>query len=257
LSSFPVLPKDEKRTTASSFTLRLLPAVAISLLLFPALARARGGLQEPHQPLGSLSSVGEVYVNNSPAPADSTIFTDDTIRTGATGTATFTSGAKGSFQISPQSQLVFNGGDQYVAELQMGMVVMSSLRGSQGLSLRTGVFSVAAMAEWEQSTSKIEKAPDGSFTITCLDGSMILVPTNGSNGLLIQTGQTVTISSQGKLSAVKETAPAPAQTPAASQSSTSTTKWVILGVVSAGAAAAAAAAALAGHKSSSVSPATP
>lgn len=229
--------------------------LAVSVLLFPGIGSARGRSQE-HQALGSLSSVGEVYVNNSAAPADSTIFSGDTVRTGTAGTATFTSSAGGSFQISPQSQLAFNGGDQYAAELQSGMVVMSSMRGPQGLSVRIGSFSAVGVTDGEQSTSKIEKAADGTFTVTCLDGSVLLVPTTGSNGLLMQAGQTVSVSAQGQLSAVTETTPAPQRKPAPAtvQTSTSYTKWIILGV--AGAGAAGAAAALGGHKSSpSVSPA--
>src|SRR5580704_11036252 len=239
LSSMWVDPKDRMRSRTSRFSLQLLSLLVVLSLLFPAIGQA-GGRSQEHQALGSLSSVGEVYVNNSPARGDSTILTGDTVRTGKAGTATFTSSAQGTFQISPQSQVAFNGGDQYVAELQSGMVVMSSMRGPQGLNLRLGGFT----------------AGDGTFAVTCLDGSVILVPTTGSNGLLMQAGQTVSISAQGQLSAVKETGPAPPNaTPGTVQQSKSYTKWIILGVVGAGAAGAAAA--LGGHHSSSppVSPA--
>jgi hypothetical protein len=232
----------------------------------PAGARTRS---QEHEALGSLSSVGEVYVNNSPAPADATIFAGDTIRTGATGTATFTSGVEGTFQVLPGSQIAFNGGEQYAAELQTGSVVASSQRGPQGLSVRSGSYTVVGATEGELTSAKIERGADGSFTVTCLDGSVILVPTGeGSSGVLIQSGQMVTISARGKLSAVKEAAapvtapgtPAPA-TPAPASAPTSagvsnTTKWIIAGVAIAGGAGAALALA-GGHKSSSVSPATP
>ena len=255
LSSLWANPEDKMRTRSSRRSLRLLVLLALSTFLFPVTSQA-GRRSQEHQPLGSLSSVGEVYVNNSPAPADSTIFSGDTVRTGLAGTATFTSSAQGTFQISPQSQVAFNGGDQYVAELQSGMVVMSSMRGPQGLNLRLGGFTAVGVTDGEQSTSKVEKAGDGTFAVTCLDGSVILVPTTGSNGLLMQAGQTVSISAQGQLSAVKETGPAPPNaTPGTVQQSKSYTKWIILGVVGAGAAGAAAA--LGGHHSSSppVSPA--
>jgi len=234
----------------------------------PASAGARTRSQE-HQALGSLSSVGQVSVNNSAAPADATIFSGDVIHTGANATATFTSSAEGSFQILAGSQIAFNGGEQYAAELQAGTVVMSSQRGTQGLSTRIEGYTVVGASEGEQATSKIERAADGSVTVTCLDGSVILVPTGeGSSGVLIQSGQMVTISARGKLSAVKEAAapvtapgtPAPA-TPAPASAPTSagvsnTTKWIIAGVAIAGGAGAALALA-GGHKSSSVSPATP
>jgi hypothetical protein len=252
LSSLWTNPKDRMRIRASRFSPLLLALLALSNLLLPAVCRASGRSQE-HQPLGSLSSVGEVYVNNSAAPADSTIFSGDTVRTGAAGTATFTSSAQGTFQLSPQSQLAFNGGDQYVAELQSGMVVMSSKRGPQGLNVRLGSFTAVGVTDGEQSTSKIEKAADGTFTVTCLDGSVILVPTTGSNGLLMQAGQTVSISGQGQLSAVKEVAP-PNPTPGTVQQKKSYTLWIVLGVAGAGAAGAAAAL---GSKHSSTPPVSP
>jgi hypothetical protein len=269
VTSFLVLPEDEKRTKLPGFIPRLLSTIAIAFLLMAAAAQARTGSQEK-QPLGSLSSVGQVYVNNALAPADTTIFTGDVIRTGPSASATFTSSAEGTYQILPGSQLAFNGGDQYVAELQAGTVVLSSRRGPQGLNVRIGSYTAVGVTEGEQSTSKIEKAADGSFTVTCLDGSVILVPTaEGSSGLLIQAGQMVNISARGKLSAVKDAAPGaapasasapgetppPAPAPTSTQSNNNYTKWIIIAL--AGAGGAGAAIALGSHKSNSVSPATP
>jgi hypothetical protein len=245
-------PEDKMRTSTSRLSPLLLALLAISNLVTPTVAQA-GKRSQEHQALGSLSSVGEVYVNNSPAPADSTIFSGDTVRTGAAGTATFTSSAQGTFQISAQSQVAFNGGDQYVAELQSGMVVMSSMRGPQGLNLRLGSFTAVGVTDGEQSTSKIEKAADGTFAVTCLDGSVILVPTAGSNGLLMQAGQTVSISGQGQLSAVKEVAP-PNPTPGTVQQKKSYTLWIVVGAAGAGAAGIALAL---GGKHSSTPPVSP
>jgi hypothetical protein len=252
LSSLWANPEDKMRSSTSRLSSLLLALLAISNLLTPTVAQA-GARSQEHQPLGSLSSVGEVYVNNSPAPADSTIFSGDTVRTGAAGTATFTSSAQGTFQISAQSQVAFNGGDQYVAELQSGMVVMSSMRGPQGLNLRLGSFTAVGVTDGEQSTSKIEKAGDGTFAVTCLDGSVILVPTAGSNGLLMQAGQTVSISGQGQLSAVKEVAP-PNPTPGTVQQKKNYTLWIVIGAAGAGAAGIGAAL---GGKHSSTPPVSP
>jgi hypothetical protein len=267
-----VLPESLKRLTLKDFFARLLATGAVAILVMAAGAQGRTRSQEK-QPLGSLSSAGEVYVNNSPAPADATIFTGDTVRTGATGTVTFTSSIEGTFQVLPGSQIAFNGGDQYVAELQSGTVVVSSQRGPQGLSVRSGSYTVVGATEGELTSAKIERGADGSFAVTCLGGSVILVPAGeGSNGLLIQAGQMVDISPRGKLSSVKEAAAAPApssapapgeapSTPAPASTPTSTgmsntTKWIIAGVAIAGGAGAAIALA-GGHKSSSVSPSNP
>ncbi len=296
MTSLLALPEGEKRTTTfSKLALRAMATCSAGVLLMAAGAQAGAGARasaltvaresahtaagpasagartrsQEHQALGSLSSVGQVSVNNSAAPADATIFSGDVIRTGANATATFTSGAEGSFQILAGSQIAFNGGEQYAAELQAGTVVMSSQRGTQGLSTRIEGYTVVGASEGEQATSKIERAADGSVTVTCLDGSVILVPTGeGSSGVLIQSGQMVNISARGKLSAVKEAAapvtapgtptpatPTPASAPASAGVS-NTTKWIIAGVAIAGGAGAALALA-GGHKSSSVSPATP
>jgi hypothetical protein len=267
-SSNLILPESLKRRTLKNFFARLLATGAAALLVMAAGAQGRTRSQE-HQPLGSLSSAGEVYVNNAPAPADATIFSSDTIRTGATGTTTFTSSVEGTFQVLPGSQIAFNGGDQYVAELQTGTVVASSQRGPQGLSVRAGSYTVVGATEGELTSAKIERGADGSFVVTCLGGSVILVPAGeGSSGLLIQAGQTVNISAKGKLSAVKEAAAAPAPAPApgeapstpapatVSTGMSNTTKWIIAGVAIAGGAGAALALA-GGHKSSSVSQSNP
>ena len=73
-------PEDKMRTSTSRLSSLMVALLAISNLLTPTVAQA-GGRSQEHQALGSLSSVGEVYVNNSPAPGDSTIFTGDTVRT--------------------------------------------------------------------------------------------------------------------------------------------------------------------------------
>jgi hypothetical protein len=298
-TSFSILAEDGERVTLRKFVLRVAAVGAAGVLLMAAGAQAGAGVRanagartsagarvsaaasasgptgagagartrsQEHQALGSLSSVGQVSVNNSAAPADATIFGGDVIRTGANGTATFTSSAEGSFQMLAGSQIAFNGGEQYAAELQAGTVVMSSQRGTQGLSTRIEGYTVVGASEGEQATSKVERAADGSFTVTCLGGSVILVPTGeGSSGVLIQSGQMVTISARGKLSTVKEAGAVPPATPSptpapvsapASAGISNTTKWIIAGVAIAGGAGAALALA-GGHKSSSVSPATP
>ncbi|MGD0543681.1 MAG: hypothetical protein ABSB65_04665 [Candidatus Acidiferrales bacterium] len=198
MTAISYLPEDKHRTAYSKFVLRLVPTIAMVFLLMAAAAQARTRSQEK-QPLGSLSSAGQVYVNGSPAPADATLFTGDTVRTGATGTATFTSSVEGTFQVLPGSQIAFNGGDQYLAELQAGAVVVTSQRGPQGLSVRSGSYTVVGATEGELTSAKIEREADGSFAVTCLGGSVILVPAGeGSSGLLIQAGQMVDISPRGR-----------------------------------------------------------
>jgi hypothetical protein len=242
------------------------PAVVFVLalqLLCPVWSRsAARAPQQPGVALGSLSTFGEVFVNGATAPLDSTIFSGDVVRTGGAGSATFTLSGKGSLKITPNTQVVFTGAPQYVGELKAGSVVMSSLSGATGINLRTGNSVVVAVTEGEQSTSNIDMAADGSFFISCLDGSVGVIPLQGANGIFIQAGQSVSISPQGDLSAEKRptsppAAPAPTTTtPPAAQTKKSNTRWIIVGVAGAGAAAGVAAA-LAAHGSSPVSPSAP
>jgi len=236
---------------------------ALQLALFPAPAHARRASQQPaKQPLGSLSAVGQVYVGNSVVPSESTVFTGDTLRTDPTATATFTMSGKGSLAIASSSQLIFADTPQYVVELKSGVVVMNSQSGPSGINLRANNYVVVAVNREEQSTSKIEGAADGSFLISCSEGSVGVVPLEGPpNGIFLQKGQSVTISPQGELSspttAVASTAtPTPSTQNAPAAKKDNHTALIILGV--GGGAAAIAAAAAAGHGgSSTVSSSTP
>ncbi len=242
---------------------RVLVFVIALTLLCPVWSRsAARAPQQPGVALGSLSTFGEVFVNGATAPLDSTIFSGDIIRTGGAGSATFTLSGKGSLKITPNTQVVFTGAPQYVGELKAGSVVMSSLSGATGITLRTGNSVVVAVTEGEQSTSNIDMAADGSFFVSCLDGSVGVIPLQGANGIFIQAGQSVSISPQGDLSTEKRPTSAPAApaptttTPPAAQAKKSNTRWILLGVAGAGAAAGVTAA-LASHGSSPVSPSAP
>src|SRR6202046_2056406 len=104
MNSMRANPEDKMRTRTSRFSPLLLALLAFSNLVFPEVGLA-GRRSQEHQPLGSLSSVGEVYVNNSPAPADSTIFSGDTVRTGTAGRGAFPGRAQGTFTISGRSRV--------------------------------------------------------------------------------------------------------------------------------------------------------
>jgi len=233
------LVRKAQRTIASHLTLCFIHALALHLVLFPMLADARPPSRaQEKQPLGSLSSIGPVYVGDSVAPASSTIFTGDTLRLGDAATATFTISGRGSFEIASQSQLVFTGSQQYVAELKSGTVVMSSSSGSSGITLRIGNYVVLAVTAGEQSTAKVDGAADGSFVISCTQGSVGIVPLDGSpNGIFLQVGQSISLSPQGELSAPRATVASTATTsptqPTASVRKSSHTGLIILGVAGA------------------------
>ncbi|MGH9682779.1 MAG: hypothetical protein ACRD4S_04105 [Candidatus Acidiferrales bacterium] len=250
----------------------LCPALTLLLFASPALAGNRSLRQaQPHQVLGSLTATGPVYVNGSPAPPESTIFSGDVLSTADGASATFTISGKGSYKIGPLSQLAFTGDPQYVAELKLGTVVMSSFAGATEVTIRAGNFIVGPVIQTEKSASKIEREPDGSFTIVCLDGSVGLVPLEGTTGRVLQARQSVAILTNGELDLTRE---ATAQTPPAATAQTTTApaqtapqpeptvqsnnrKWLILALVGGGAAAGIAVAASSHGGAPPVSPSAP
>jgi hypothetical protein len=206
-------------------------------------ALAYGAPQEQQrQALGSLTTVGEVYVNNAVAPSDAPIFAGDVLRSAGTGSATFTWSGKGSLQIYPNTEIVFTGEPQYAAELKFGRVVMNSWYGATGLNVRAGNSVVLAVAEGEQSVSNIEAPSDGSFLVTCEAGSVGVIPLQGENGIFIQAGQSVSISAQGELSAMGPQA-APSAGPISKESvrdvraPRSYKRWILIALGTAGAGA--------------------
>ncbi|HUJ30719.1 MAG TPA: hypothetical protein VLY23_05525 [Candidatus Acidoferrum sp.] len=222
-------------------------AAALALFFSPLLAHARGSSRaQERQPLGSLSTIGNVSINGSPAPAELTIFSGDDLVTGPTGTATFTVSGKGSFKISPQTHIVFAGDPRYLAELDSGTVVMDSFAGSTDVTLKAGNFVVAPVIQTETSSARVDKTATGSFAVACLDGTMGVIPLEGANGRVLSVGQSLEITPEGALGATQEASSQPATvTPVKKPAGGSHTGWIILGV--AGAGAAGAAAALAGH----------
>lgn len=238
------------------------------LLLPVLLLLIAGGAVAQETPLGSLTSVGDVFINALPAPPDTTVFARDVIRVGDSGSSTFTLSGKGSIKLSPGSQVVLANDPRYLAELQAGTVVIDSFAGATNVTLRAGSFIVGPVVTSEKSASRVERMADGSFNVSCLDGSIGLIPLQGATGRVLQTNQSVAISSSGELGAIQEASPAapPATAPPTSPSPTSQPPavqnshkgWIILGVVAGGAVAGIAAAA-AGHggNNQAVSPSTP
>jgi len=263
-------------------SMRMALLAAGLLCALPLMAGAARKAQ--NQALGSMTTVGSVYINGVPAPVDLTIFPGDTLKTSDTGSAAFSISGKGSFKILSNSEMVFPPDPRYSAELKAGSVVMNSFNGATDVSLRVGNYVVAPVIESQQSTSQVVRHADGSFTITCLEGSVGLIPLEGATGRVLQSGESVNILPSGVLDIAKApgAAPgtAPTQTPTpetrpspAEQASTTqpppeapvppaqhkdkTKEYILIAVIAGGAVGIAAGVAGAGHGHSSVSPSTP
>jgi hypothetical protein len=239
------------------------PALALLVLWWSLLGCSQVSSQQPetgkeqNQVLGSLSSAGEVFVNDAPAVPESTIFAGDRVRTGPTGAATFAIGGSAALKVLPQSQVVFSGNNQFTAELEAGSVVLSTVVGGSGMFLRMGDFVLVPSFPREQSTtSKVERAGDGSFTVSCFDGSVGVLTLKDRSGAFLHGGQALHMSSN-KL-ATGEVAPvfSSKRAPKAPLQRTSP-KWVAFGAAGAGGVAFLIDRLIQGRSSPAVSPSTP
>jgi hypothetical protein len=241
--------REKSKRRSGSLIVSLCFLCLFVLLQFPKSGYAHAVSQEQQkESLGSLSSIGEVYVNDTAAPVESTIFSGDRLRTGETGTATFTISGKGTVKISPRSEMVFPGNYQFTAELKSGTVVLNSISGPSGITLRVGNFVLVSSIRQQSATIRIEGAANGSFVISCLDGSVGVLTVEGKSGQFLQAGQSLRISAGEVLSLAS-----PATNP---KGAAFHSGWLYLGLGGAGAAAAAAGLARGGGKQP-VSPSGP
>jgi hypothetical protein len=249
-----------KQTQSRAYSLGLIHLLAALLFLFPTSSRARLTPQEKdREPLGSLTSIGEVYVNDSPAPAEVTIFSGDRVRTGESGSATFNMSGKGQLKLSPRSQVLFSGKYEYTAVLEAGAVVMNSVSGPNGLTLRIGNDVVVPSIKERSALATIDRAPDGSFLVTCSDGAVGVLALRGSLGQFLQVGQSVSVAPNGELFPVEQRVGAPGKATSAARSIKAVRNykaWSYMGLGGGGAVAALVAVTHGGGKKS-VSPSAP
>jgi hypothetical protein len=227
--------RKKRRAKSSAVAVTLINLNLFLLLLYglPIPSYGRGAQQQqPREPLGSLTGVGEVYLNGSPARGESTIFSGDRIRTGEAGAASFAMSGKGTLKISPLSQVVFSGDYQFTAELEAGTIVLNTITGPNGMTLRIGNYVVVSYSRKQSATLQVTRAPDGSVAVSCLDGTAGVLTLEGKVGQFLQAGQSMSVSANSFLS--------PYSSSTQESGKTLHTGWLLLGVAGAGAAAASA-----------------
>lgn len=238
--------KQHARAWRSAAALVKLLLLLLCALPIPSYGQV-GEKEQPREPLGSLTGVGEVYLNGSPAQGESTIFPGDRIRTGETGAATFAAGGRGTLKTSAESQVVFWGTYEFTAELEAGTVVLNTTSGPQGLTLRIGNYVLVPSVRDQSVIAKITRVSDGSFLVSSVEGSVGVLTLDSKSGQFLPAGQTLTVSAKSGLLTFS---PAPK-----GPRSSFHTGWLLLGL--AGAGAAVAAAELGGAGRQSISPSTP
>lgn len=194
-------------SVSTVFAFWLTAGLTAFLLSAPARAAATRQDQTQNakkQPLGSLSSTGEVYVNDKPVPVESTVFVGDTVRTGENSTAVFTMTGNGTLKIGAQTQVVLPGDPQFVAELQTGTAVIDSISGPSGIKLRVGAIVVVPAVRSRVTSAKIERQADGTFLVTCLGGDISTLALEGTAGRLLEAGQSVSVTPGGQMLVQKE-----------------------------------------------------
>src|SRR5438874_368419 len=177
------------------------------LLTVPANAavHSQDQKQSPkREPIGSLSATGEVYVNDKPAPVESTVFVGDTVRTGENSAAIFSMTGNGTLKIGSQTQVVITGDPQFAAELQTGTAVIDSLSGPSGIKVRVGGVVVVPAVRSRVTSAKIERQADGTFLVTCLDGDISTLSLEGTAGRLLEAGQAVGVTPSGQMLVQKQ-----------------------------------------------------
>jgi hypothetical protein len=204
----------------------------LCVLSIPAWART-SQQEQSREKLGSLTSMGDVYVNDLPISGMSTVSSGDKIRTWELGEATLAVAGKGTLKIRPLSQVILSGNDQYTAELEKGTVQLNSAPGSDGLIVRIGNYIVVPSVRSIATVLRVTRAQDGSFLVYCLDGKIGVLTVEGKSGQFLQAGQSLTVSAKSELLA---------SSPAPKSKGNSHTRWILLGLAGAGAAGAAAAA---------------
>jgi hypothetical protein len=228
-----VARSNKQSSSTCEARLRRLSLALAPLIVFGAPVCSSASQQElSSEKLGSLTSLGEVYVNDSSTPVVSTASSGDKIRTGETGEATLAVTGRGTLKIRPLSQVALSGNDQYIAELEKGTVLVNSVPGSDGLILRIGNYVVVSTVRSLATGLRITRAQDGSFLVNCLEGKVGVLTVEGKSGQLLQAGQSLTVSAKSDLLV---------SSPVAKPKGNSHTRWILLGLAGAGAAGAAAA----------------
>src|SRR6266480_685297 len=168
----------------------------------------------------------------------------------------------GSLTLSPRSQVHFSGKYEYAAELEAGAVVMNSVSGPNGFTLRIGNDVLVPSMKEHTVLASIDRAPDGSFLVTCSDGALGVLTLQGTSGQFLQLGQSVSVAPNGQLFPVVQQAATPGKSlslrssSGAQKAKGSRTGWGFLGLGAAGAVGAAAALSHGGGKQS-ISPSSP
>ena len=170
----------------------LLMLVAADAL--PAYAGAGRPQDGQSEAVGSLTSIGTVQVNGAAAAAQSAVFAGDSLNTEQGGTATLAISGRGTIKVYPQSLVTVWAKSRYLAELDRGTAVITTLMGASGVGLRLGDYVVEGAPDAVEAAAMVRLDTDGASVVTCISGSVRIVAVDGDTSLVLQRGQSTSLS---------------------------------------------------------------
>jgi hypothetical protein len=245
-----------QRTQSSLLSLnaylwRLLCCILLLQASTPSAAWAQTG-----QTLGFLQLTGEVDVNGMRAANGQTIFSGDTVRTGADGAAVFNLPDVGTLTIEKQSEVSFHTG-QSIATLKQGTIDVRSIQAGTNLDVQFGRFLLFTSAVGSAGILTVDA--NGAARIECRSGSIAVTAVGGPQAVFLQPGQSVSVTAVQNVESAAPGAPTPTGAPAgtAPAAKKSRTAYYILGAAGAAGATTAVILLVARKSSPPVSPASP
>jgi hypothetical protein len=189
--------------------------------------------------LGSMQTVGEVYLNGMRAAGEQALFPGDTLRTGADGVAALTLPGVGVFNMEPQTEISFGTG-LYLATLKQGTVGVRSFQSGKNLDIQFGKIVMYLPSFELEAAGTVTVGADGAARVDCHAGSVGLTAIEGTEAVSLYPGESAEISADGKFQKVQPVAPAApgsaGQTPGTTQPAgkRSRAAYIILGAVAVG-----------------------
>ena len=221
----------------------------------PELSPSRSAPAE-QEALGTVNSTGEVALNGARVPQLATIYTDDSIATGADGNAVIKLQGKGDIQVYPETLIKLPNSPQYLAQLEHGQISFRPLGQVKGFQVRVGNFVIVPDPGSPETTANVERDAGGLTRVKAVQGSVSINELEGSRTTFIRSGQEVSISSDGSIiGGGAPSQPSPV-TPNSAKSGGGHGTVILLGVGAAGAVGVAVALS-SGGSTPSVSPFTP
>jgi hypothetical protein len=218
--------------------------------------------------IGSLQTIGEVYLDGKPAAEEQTVFGGENVRTGSNGVAALSVPGSGIFNVAGQTEISLPTSRSAVSlvsvvSLIRGTVAARSFQSGKSLEIEFGDFAVHLPVGEAAAAAALTVSRDGAAKVECLDGIIAVSRLQGTESVNLRVGQSVTIDTRGRMQDVKTAQLSPivllGEAPPSQQPSSkrSRTPYILLGTAAAAGGIGAAAIGLSHKSSQPTSPSAP